>query len=63
MCQSDTGWFVTLKQQGWNLQSLELPYLQFTGGLEDASKTFQQSEIKIKMAPKISSVSDPITKT
>ena len=38
MCQSDTGWFITPKQQGQNLQSLELLYLHFTGGLEDAWK-------------------------
>ena len=36
MCQSDTRLFITLKQQGQILPSLEAPYLYFTGGLEDA---------------------------
>ena len=49
-CQSDTGWFITLQQEGWKLQSLELPYLHFTGGLEDTWKTFPWSGVKIKMA-------------
>ena len=31
--------------------------------LEEAQKTFPWSGVKIKMAPKISPVSDPITKT
>ena len=31
MCQSDTCFFITLKQQGQDLKPLELPYLHFTG--------------------------------
>ena len=53
MCQSDTSLYITLKQQGWNLQSLELPYLHLTGGLEDTWKTFSWSGVKIEMAPNL----------
>ena len=55
MCQSDTGWFITLKQQGQNLLLLELPYLYFIGGLEDAWKTVPWPGVKNKMTPQISS--------
>ena len=63
MCQSDTSVFITLKQQGQSLQLLKLPYLYFTGGLEDIWKTSPWSGVKIKMASQPSSVSDLITKT
>ena len=50
-CQSDTSWFITPKQQGQKFQSLELPYLHFTGGLGDAWKTFPWSGVKSKIVP------------
>ena len=61
-CQSGKGWLTALKQQGEELQLLELPYLHFTGGLEDAWKTVPQVGVKIKMASQFPQFLIPLLK-
>ena len=62
MFQSDTCFFITLKQQRQDLRPLDLPYLHFTGTPLSLlhrwsgghfESTYPQSGVKIKMAPSL----------